>query len=129
MHLAAPPSSLFDFTETSVRLPRNPHIELMGGITRGVVFYRWSLLEQWLLLVANPKGIAFCDLDVPSALLAFVRVVVRASSQQPLGFREVASGINVWRHDERRVGLSIVALDFDRGMGIRCAVSPKRMLV
>jgi hypothetical protein len=26
MDLAAPPSSLFDFTETSVRLPRNPHV-------------------------------------------------------------------------------------------------------
>jgi hypothetical protein len=26
MHLAAPPASLFDFTETSVRLPRNPHL-------------------------------------------------------------------------------------------------------
>ncbi|WP_431133456.1 hypothetical protein [Paraburkholderia fungorum] len=57
MHLAAPPSSLFDFTETSVRLPRNPHGKdcwgtenIMSAANGGRAYRR---LEDWVMIDQN----------------------------------------------------------------------------
>ena len=65
MHLAAPPSSLFDFTETSVRLPRNPQASHRSRR----VTSRYG---------ARPSYI--CLLDIPPLFQDEFRTVLRGSA-------------------------------------------------
>ncbi|CAE6747342.1 hypothetical protein LMG22931_02962 [Paraburkholderia nemoris] len=53
MHLVGPPSSLFDFTETSVRLPRNPQLVRSQTIwaiafTHGCTVFATYLFLTWM---------------------------------------------------------------------------------
>jgi DNA-binding protein H-NS len=62
MHLAAPPSSLFDFTETSVRLPRNPHQKLQAQAEALAAKKSSAVIEKIENLMAE-HGLTTADID------------------------------------------------------------------